>query len=275
MLVKGCGSFDAALAARGVQVEWIEYAGGIQLVEALRNQQLSAAVLGDCPAVLAQAENVPIVYLAAEPPAPHGTALVVPEDSSLCGVADLRGRRVAVNRAAQAHYLLLRALEEAGVSPADVDICFEPPERAFGAFQKHEIDAWAIWDPWLSSARLDFRARVLRDSTGLTTSSTYHVARRDFADRHPELIGELLRHLQIAGQWVKADPERAGALLAPSLGLSSRALVASLERELTTSPLSPELIAAQQDIADTLLRLQMITRPVSVADAQWKLGAAG
>ena len=272
MLVKGCGALDAALAARGVAVEWIEYAGGIQLVEALRREQLAAAVLGDCPAVFAQAENVPIVYLAAEPPAPRGTALVVPEHSALEHVSDLRGRRVAVNRVAQAHYLLLRALEEAGVAPHEVDIRFEPPDRALRAFQNREIDGWAIWDPWLSSARLDLRARVLRDSTGLLNNSAYHVARRDFAERHPDLIAELLNHLQLAAQWVKSDPQRAGTLLAPSLGLSSRALVASLERELSTTPLTSELIAAQQHIADTLLRLQLIPRPISVADAQWRGG---
>jgi aliphatic sulfonates family ABC transporter substrate-binding protein len=275
MLVKGCGSLDAALQAQGVQVEWVEYAGGIQLVEALRTEQLSAAVLGDCPAVFAQAQDVPIVYLAAEPPAPHGTALIVPEHSRLGEVAELRGRRVAVNRAAQAHYLLLRALEEAGVPAGDVDIRFEPPDRALSAFQRGEIDAWAIWDPWLSGARLDLRARVLRDSTGLLKSSAYHVARRDFAERHPHLIGELLTHLQLAAQWVKSDPVRISALLAPGLGVSSRALVASLERELSTLPLSAELIAAQQDIADQALRLQLIPHAVTVADALWNHSRQG
>jgi aliphatic sulfonates family ABC transporter substrate-binding protein len=269
MLVKGCGTLDAALAAQGVSVEWLECEGGIQLVDALRGERLDVAVLGDCPAVFAQAQNVPIVYLAAEPPAPQGTALVVPEGSPLGRVAELRGRRVAVNRAAQAHYLLLRALEEAGLEPDDVEICFEPPKRALSAFRQGQVDAWAIWDPWLSSARLDFRARVLRDGAGLLKNSAYHVARRDFAERYPDLISELLEHLQLAAEWVKDDPERASVQLAPSLGLSSQALNASLQRDLMASPLSAELIAAQQDIADTLLRLQLIPGPVTVADAQW------
>jgi aliphatic sulfonates family ABC transporter substrate-binding protein len=269
MLVKGSGSLDAALAARGVQVQWVEYAGGMQLVEALRAERLEAAVLGDSPAVFAQAHDVPIVYLAAEPPAPHGTALVVQEDSRLNQVCELRGRRVAVHRAAQAHYLLLRALEEAGVAPEEVDICFEPPERAMTAFQRREIDAWGIWDPWLSSARLDCHARVLRDSTGLLKNSAYHVARRDFAERHPDQVAELVAHLQQAAEWVKCDPVGVGALVAPGLGLSAHALVASLERDLAALPLTPDLIAAQQEVADTLFRLHMIPRAVTVADAQW------
>ncbi|HKU40466.1 MAG TPA: aliphatic sulfonate ABC transporter substrate-binding protein, partial [Polyangiales bacterium] len=249
MLVKGYGAFDAALAARGVGVEWVEYEGGIQLVEALRCRELAAGVVGDCPAVIAQAEDVPVVYFAAEPPAPRGTALIVPEHSPIAGVSELRGKRVAVNRAAQAHYLLLKALEEAGVASDEVDIRFEPPERALAQFQRGEIDAWAIWDPWLSSARLDFGARVLRDASGLMLNSAYYLARREFAERHPELIGELLRHIGVAAQWIKRDPRRAADMIAPGLGLSSRALMASLERELCTLPLSAELIAAQQDIA--------------------------
>jgi len=273
MLVKAYGAFDAVLAARGVRVEWAEYAGGIQLVEALRRGELAACVVGDCPAVLAQAQELPVVYLAAEPPAPRGTALVVPGSSRIHDVTQLVGTRVAVNRGSQAHYLLLRALEEAGVDRADVAISFEPPERALHAFQRGEIDAWSIWDPWLSSACIDFGARVLRDGTGLLPSSAFYLAQREIAEHSPELFVELLRHVQAAAQWVTRD-ERAAELIAPELGLSPRALRASLARELRTLPLSAELIAAQQLIADTSLRLRLIARPVSVAAAQWHLALA-
>ncbi len=157
----------------------------------------------------------------------------------------------------------------------DVEICFEPPERALRSFQSGAVDAWAIWDPWLSSARLDFGARVLRDAQGLLHNSAYYVARREFAEHSAELIAELMTQLQMAAHWAKKDPSRAADLLAPGLGLSSRALVASLERELRPVPLSAELVRAQQDVADTLLELQLIPRAVSVADAQWHLPLAG
>ncbi len=76
MLVKAYGAFDAALAARGKSVTWAEYEGGIQIVGALRARELDLGIVGNCPAVFAQAEDVPIVYVAAEPPAPRGAALV-------------------------------------------------------------------------------------------------------------------------------------------------------------------------------------------------------
>jgi aliphatic sulfonates family ABC transporter substrate-binding protein len=272
MLVKGYGAFDAALAARGCTIDWVEHEGGIQIVDALRAGTLAAGIVGSFPAVFAQAADVPIVYVAAEPPAPQGAALVVPEHSTVKRVRDLRGKRVAVNRAAQAHYLLVTALEEAGVDRREVEICFAPPEQALRAFRAGEIDAWAIWDPWLSSARLDFGGRVLRDASGLMKNSAYYLARRDVAEGNPELVTELLTHIQLAALWAQRDPAAAAARVAPGLGISPRALIASLERELHTMPVSAELIAAQQDIADTLLRMDLIPRAVSVADAQWLAG---
>jgi sulfonate transport system substrate-binding protein len=228
MLMQGHQEFENALRARGYRVEWQEYEGGIQIVDALARAELDFGVVGDCPAVFAQAENVPIVYVAAEPPAPHGSALVVPENSRVRNVHDLRGQRIAVNRASQAHYLLLRALEEAGLAASDVEISYQPPQRALRAFQSGAIDAWAVWDPWLSSACLDFGARVVRDATGFFKNSVYYVAHRDFAQAHPALIEEVFVQLREFAQWVRQDPRRAATRLAPALGLSSRALVESL-----------------------------------------------
>jgi aliphatic sulfonates family ABC transporter substrate-binding protein len=271
MLVKASGRLDAALAAQGTTIEWSEYEGGMQIVDALRSLQLDLGVVGDCPAVFAQAQDVPIVYVAAEPPAPRGAALIVPESSPLRSVSDLRGRRVAVNWAAQAHYLLMLALEEAGVDPLEVEIHFEPPERALRSFQAGSVDAWAIWDPWLSDARLELGARVLRDATGLLKNSAYYVARREFAERQPEILAQLRAELQTVAAWAQHEPARAANLVAPGFGVSARALAASFDRELRSVGVTREHVAAQQHIADTLLRLQLIPRAISVADAEWQL----
>src|SRR5690606_16439445 len=82
MLVKAFGAFDAAVAQRNVEISWHEYAGGIQIVDALERGELDVGAVGDCPAVYAQAQAVPVVYFAAEPPAPRGAALIVPSGSS-------------------------------------------------------------------------------------------------------------------------------------------------------------------------------------------------
>jgi aliphatic sulfonates family ABC transporter substrate-binding protein len=270
MVAKAHGALEASFAQRGVRVEWVEYASGLEIVQALSTNELAAGIVGDCPAIFAQAQAVPIVYLAAEPPAPRGTALVVPNASPVARVQQLRGKRVAVNRAAQAHYLLLRSLEEAGIDEREIDICFASPASAFEAFKRGEVDAWSVWDPWLSTACVELGARVLRDSTGLMPNSAYYLARRDYADQHPELIGELLNQVGQVASWVERDPARAADLMAPRLGMSPRALLASLSRALRAEPLDAHSIAEQQQIADGLLRLRWIQSPVSVIDAQWR-----
>jgi sulfonate transport system substrate-binding protein len=161
------------------------------------------------------------------------------------------------------------------VSRDAVDISFEPPSRAWSAFRAGDVDAWAIWDPFLSSARLELGARVLRDATGLTTNSTYYVARRSFAEQHPNALNHLLRELGNAARWARDEPERAAALVAPGLGLSREALCASWQRELDPVPVGARLLAAQQDVADALHRFELIAEPVSVADAAWHFKLTG
>jgi aliphatic sulfonates family ABC transporter substrate-binding protein len=274
-LVKSCGVLDAALGSRDLKISWQEYGGGIQIVDALRRGELDLGVVGDCPAVCAQAEGVPIVYVAAEPPTPRGAAVIAPADSSLRSVKDLRGRRVAVNRAAQAHLLLMLALEEAGLGEEDIELCFEPPARALALFKSGAIDAWAVWDPWLSSARLDLGARVLRDTSGLFDTSVYYIARQEFARTHPELVAELRKQLEVAARWVESDPARAADMVAPRLGFSPKAVAASLDRALRSDGITQGQIVTQQRIADQCLRLRLIPSPVSVADAQWPEALAG
>jgi len=270
-LVKAHGAFDAALGSRGLSIAWQEYAGGIQIVDALRRGDLDLGVVGDCPAVYAQATGVPVVYVASEPPAPRGVAIVASRHSGLRSISDLRGKRVAVNRAAQAHFLLMLALEEAGLGLHDIDLRFEPPPKAFRHFESGSIDAWAIWDPWLSSAIIDLEGRVLRDASGLFDSSVYYLARQSFATTFPDLVTELRNQLNVAARWIESDPNGAAALVAPTLGFSPRAVVASLDRKLATSDsITAGQLVAQQKIADQCLRLRLIRRPVSVAAAQWQ-----
>jgi sulfonate transport system substrate-binding protein len=275
MLLKQTGALEQALKPLGVGVRWFEYEGGIQIVAALKAGELDVAGVGNGPAVVAQAERVPIVYVAAEPPAPHAAGLVVPANSRVRSVAELRGARVLVNRGAQAHYLLMCALEEVGLPADAVDVCFEPPERALSAFRAGEVDAWAIWDPFLSSARFELGARLLRDATGLAENSTYYVAERAFAQANNQVLRELWNQLGRIARFTRADREQAATRLAPELGFTARALLASFQRELEPIPVNAELLAAQQDVANTLYRLQVIQSPVNVSDAAWDLRLAG
>src|SRR3954453_20032293 len=117
-ILKGSGALEAALSPKGVAVRWSEFQAGPQLLEAMNAGSIDLGHAADAPSVFAQATGVDFVYLAAEPPYPQGIAILVPADSPLRTVAELRGRKVAIGRGWNVQYMLVRALEEAGLTYA-------------------------------------------------------------------------------------------------------------------------------------------------------------
>jgi aliphatic sulfonates family ABC transporter substrate-binding protein len=269
-VVKALGTFDAMLAAKGVHVEWCEFPAGPEVALAIHSGDVALGVVGDCASVFAQPQDAQFVYVAAEGPAPEAEAIVVHDDSDIRSVADLKGKSIALKRGSNVHYLLIKALQEAGVAYDDVRLTFAVPEKAKVAFESRHVDAWVIWDPLLSSIRHTARARVLRDGTNLTDNTAYYLANREFAQRYPEIVDELLLHATKAVEWAKSNTSLVAELVSAQLHISSRAIASWLERHPSTGPLSPRLMASQQELADTLHRLQLIPQPVRVADAQWR-----
>ena len=274
-LVKLHGALDAALARTGSRIEWHEHTAGPAIVEALRLSQLELGVVGECPPLFAQAADVPLVYLAADEAAPEREAIVVRETSPVRSVRDLRGKAIALERGSNVHYLVIRALEEAGVAYDDVRLVFLAPDEARRAFEQHQVDAWAIWDPVLSAVRHELGARVLRDAAGLASNVAYYVARREFAETHPSIAGEFLTQIGRASAWARENAAAVAELLAPELGVPRGMLALTLRSGTRPAPVSRELLVGQQQIADTLHRMQLIPHPIRVAEAQWQPRLAG
>jgi len=114
-----------------------------------------------------------LVYVANQPPAPAAEAIVVPKDSPLKSVADLKGRKVALNKGSNVHYLLVKALQQAGVKYTDVQTVFLPPADARAAFERGAVDAWVIWDPFVAAAEKQLGARVLADGNSLVSNHQF------------------------------------------------------------------------------------------------------
>ena len=121
VLLKGKGLLEPKLAALGYKVAWAEFPAGPQLLEALGAGAIDFGSTGEAPPIFAQAaaSGDRLLYVAHEPPAPLGEAILVPKDSAIRSVADLQGRKVALNKGSNVHYLLVRTLEAAGLSYAD------------------------------------------------------------------------------------------------------------------------------------------------------------
>ncbi|TRO40503.1 sulfonate ABC transporter substrate-binding protein [Pseudomonas sp. ALS1131] len=270
VLLKAKGTLEKRLAEQGVEVKWTEFPGGPQLLEGLNVGSVDFGVTGETPPVFAQAAGADLLYVAHEPPAPSGEAILVPKDSPIKSVAELKGKKVVLNKGSNVHYLLVRALEDAGLKYSDITPVYLPPADARAAFERGSVDAWVIWDPFQSAAEKQLQARSLRDGTGLVDNHQFYLATRTYAEQHPQVIGTLVEEIRGVGEWVKGNLDEATSQVAPLIGLSPEITRQAVERQgYGAQFITPEVVEAQQKIADTFTELKLIPKKLTIKDVIW------
>ena len=267
-LQKSSGSLEKKLAPLGVAVKWVEFPAGPQLLEGLNVGAVDVGFVGEAPPIFAQAAGARFVYIGFDPAAPEAEAIVVPKDSAIKTAADLKGKKVALNKGSNVHYLLVKALEKQGLKYSDIQPVFLPPADARAAFERGAVDAWAIWDPFLAAVEKQSGARLLVDGRGVVNNYSYYLAERGYAQAHPQVIQALFDDNQAQAAYVKANIKAAAAAIAPLQGLETEVVEKSLTRyQFGVKPLTPAVAAEQQKIADTFHALGLIPKPIRVADA--------
>ncbi len=270
LLAKALGYIDRELSHYQISVEWLEFPAGLQIVDALQAGYLDIGVVGECPPVFAQAAEVPIVYFACESGSPEAEAIIVPRESPIASIRQLAGRRVALNRGANVHYLLIQALEDAQLTYEDVHPVFLAPAEAERAFRRGEVDAWAIWEPLLSSVQKRTGARILRDGKGLTDNSVFYVAKKTLAAHKPEVLEVVSRCVSQATDYAKRNPAATAKLLTRHNNIDSDVLERWVSRQSSLRPIAPLQIASQQTIADRFYELHLVPKQVRVEEACWQ-----
>ncbi|TCW78006.1 aliphatic sulfonate ABC transporter substrate-binding protein [Burkholderia sp. SRS-46] len=269
-VVKAQGALETRLKPLGYRVQWFEFPAGPQLLEALNANSIDFGYTGAPPPVFAQAAGVRFVYVGAEPPAPHNEALIVKPDSPIKSVADLRGKKIALQKGSSANYLLLKALQKAGVRYDEIRPVYLPPADARAAFESGNVDAWAIWDPYYAAAQDSLKARTLADYTGLPATNNFYEATRDFAQRNPAIVAAILQQARATGLWIDGHPAETAALLAPKVGLPQPLVEAWIKRvPFGAVPIDARIVAAQQGVADTFHDAKLIPQKLVVGDNAW------
>ena len=272
------GGLTADLAKLGVRVEWVGFPAGPQLLEALNAGSIDFGHTGDTPPVLAQAAGVPFVYVAHEPSRSHAEAILVPAGSPMQSVAELRGKQVALNKGSNVHYLLVRALEKAGVPYDQVRTVFLPPSDARAAFSGGSVDAWAAWDPYFAEAEIGAGARVLADGEGLVANREFFLASRALVRDRPDVVRAIVDAVDREGQWATANLDQVVLLFSVELGLDAETLKRAVRRKaFGASPMGDAVVAEQQHLADAFAAIGLIPGKIIVRDAvaDIRLAASG
>lgn len=274
VLLKSKGSLEEKLKSIGYRVVWTEFPSGPPLLEALNVGAIDFGNTGEAPPIFAQAAGAPIQYVAYEPPAPKGEAILVPKDSPLKSVADLKGKKVALNKGSNVHYLLVKALEKAGVKYSEIEPAFLAPADARAAFERGAVDAWVIWDPFQAAAEAATGARTLADGTGIVSNYQFYFSSKKFLESDAKAVDLVLAQLSEVDDWAKGDIRAVAEQLAPAIGLSVPVVEVALKRQAYgIKPLTDSVIADQQQVADSFFALGLLPKPIKISDVARRPGS--
>jgi sulfonate transport system substrate-binding protein len=273
VLLKSKGTLEEKLKAAGYKVVWTEFPSGPPLLEALNVGAIDFGNTGEAPPIFAQAAGAPIQYVAYEPPAPKGEAILVPKDSKLTSVADLKGKKIALNKGSNVHYLLVKALEKAGVKYSEVEPVFLAPADARAAFERGAVDAWVIWDPFQAAAEAATGARPLADGTGIVSNYQFYFSSKKFIESDPRIVDLVLAQLSEVDDWAKGDIHAVAGQLAPTIGLPVGVVEIALRRQAYgIKPITDSVIADQQQVADTFFALGLLPKQIKISDVARRPG---
>ncbi|WP_276118106.1 aliphatic sulfonate ABC transporter substrate-binding protein [Pararhizobium qamdonense] len=261
---------EKALEPKGITVSWVEFTAGPPLVEALNVGSINVGWTGDAPPIFGQAAGSAITYVAALPANGAGEAIFVKPDSPIQSLADLKGKKIGVGKGTSAHNLVVAALEKAGIEFKDVTPVYLSPADAAAAFASDKIDAWAVWDPFFAIAETRYKPRVLTTSAQALDVKTYFLANRDFAKDHPETVTTTIAALKEAAVWADANRDKVAEALHEVTGVPLEAqTIAANRTKFGIEPITPQIVASQQQTADRFFKLGLIPKQITIADAVW------
>lgn len=254
------------------QIRWVEFPAGPQMLEALNVGSIDLGSTGDIPPLFAQAAGADLLYVGAEPPKPKAEVILVPDASAIKTVADLKGRKVALQKGSSSHNLLLRALQQAGLSFQDIQPVWLTPADARAAFQQGNVDAWAIWDPYYSAALQQGNVRVLTDGSALNLTGSFYLATRSYAQAHGAFIQSVLDIFSQADSLTQSQRAQSTTLLAQSMGLPEAVIASYLDHRPPThiAPVSQQTAQAQQRTADLFYQNHLLPVKLDVASHIWR-----
>lgn len=267
--VKQRQTLEKIFKARGIEVRWVEFQFGPPILEAINTGNVDFGYTGDAPPIFAQAARANLLYVAAVPSVGYNQGIVVADNSPIKTLADLKGKKVGFAKGSSAHNTIIAALEKAGLTYADITPVYLGPADAVAAFAGGNIDAWSIWDPYLSLAE-NKTARVIAFSKDVQQSNSFFLANKDFTSKHGDIVALLNKTFAEEGKWATANRSEVAARLQEATGVDKAAVTRAVERsEYNVVPINDKIIATQQETADRFHKLGLIPKPVQVKDIVW------
>ncbi|KAB8312137.1 ABC transporter substrate-binding protein [Erwinia endophytica] len=245
---------------------------GAPVQEALNAGALDVGFTGDLPFLFVYAAGAPVKAVGAWQNNPDSIALLTRSDSGIHSLNDLKGKQIAVNQGGWGHYLLLGLLDRAGLKPSDVTLRFLGPVDGRAALASHAVDAWATWEPYVSSAVVVDQDILVPQGggKGILSGYSYALARED-ALKDPQkrqAIADLQARLAKAQVWASQHPEAFAQALAKSLDMPEKITQRWISSaQIRPVDFTPKLAETLQQSADFFYKKHVLPKAINVQNA--------
>lgn len=259
--------FEKAFEKYGASVEWVEFQSGPPMTEAIASKKLDFAGLGNMPIIAAQAANIPFTVVSQILEGKKNVGVVVNSASGISNLKDLVGKKVAVGKGTNAYDFLYRGLIKEGIDPKEIEIINLNPDEAQAAYDAGSVDAWAIWEPYLTINTLSGKGIIIADGEKLDIlSPSYQIVRTAFAEKYPDLVVAYLKTYDELLKWELENENEAVNRYAAERNLPSSLMEETRKRALGISiPVSKEVIEEHQRTADFQYKIGTIRKEIDVS----------
>jgi sulfonate transport system substrate-binding protein len=258
---------EAANALQGLsyEIQWTEFPAAAPLAEALNAEAVDLGPIGDAPLIFALASGARVKAIGVNRSDPYGTAVLVRPDSPLKSAADLKGKSIATNRGSIGHYVALKALASANLTPDANTFRFLPPADAKLALTQGAVDAWATWEPYTAMAETAGHARVLVSGRGLSSGLSFIAATDSAIAKKHALLQDFGQRVVRAQRWSDRHVPEFSATLARVIGIAPDAARLQFERRAQRwIATDAQVLADQQRTADFYLEAGLLKQRLDV-----------
>lgn len=260
LIAKSKGWFDEALKPSGVTLEYSVFQSLAPINESLAADRVDVMFMAEPPVLIGRGAAIDTRIVAMSCSLPQ--EILVPTNSSVQTVKELKGKKVAVLAGSSSHYSLNKIALAAGLKSEDIEVVDMVPPDAKAAFRAGHVVGWAVWPPWVEQEIIDGTGRVIPGSDAKVHSIM--AMRGKFVDQNPEIARKIVGVLERARAWVKENPTEAKALIAKELSLNPKVIELAWPKHDWSSTLSDEVIADIQAKADFLLQRGSIRNAINV-----------
>jgi len=247
LVVKDQGYLEDALGD-DVTVNWTQSAGSNKANELLRAGAVDVGSTAGSAALLARSNGSPIKTIDVYSQ-PEWSALVVPGDSTITDVADLRGKTIAATTGTDPYFFLLQALDQAGLSASDVTIQNLQHADGRAALENGSVDAWSGLDPIMAASEAESGTKLLYRNVDFLSYGFLN-ATESFLEASPDVAQVVVDSYEKARAWALENPDETAAILAKAAAIDPAVATTVIDR--THLDIDPAPGADQRAVLSTV-----------------------